>query len=670
MRPIVLSLSLSLPAVAQTPAWNDYAHLDWSDPDSGFHSSDIILETYTFRQPSDPTEAEVPTYVDPLLQDKLDDFAAGGQDETIQALIYLRDDGTYEASAPMPALEQAVFEGVVTDEAERQVFLQGVMGARRLVVDDLMEATLSQLTPGTYTVLHEGDDLPWMVIEADLSDIQEMVGDDVFASIEEDLADYEDDRALDVIHDELGMERLWEYTSPTSGFKGDYIRVAQLESSCALSDSHPGFCRDSSCASSRHVKMIDCDGWPTYSCKETNSPYTKVHSMMVAGALMGDLMNGQDPSVASADWPVRTGLGPHVVVEGWSTGGLKRRTAWVAALEGILATVGSGEEIQEEIQIVNMSSGTEEVECSGATAVDRAANELVQSGVAFIKSAGNHGDEFEEGECSHNIPAAAVGAFTVGGHENDRETINDGSSFSGYAGGRSIVDVASYWSVNDYYTLAGGYGGSIGGTSMSTPIVTGIAASYQQFYLGVISDRVEDPGVLYTSLLLMGDRRDQTGYMTEGFDDHWGAGAIEARTWSHGGATPDYTVDGTWLSSSLCIEDGVGHRVYLRGGTAVPEGVDHITAVAWWMDRRHEDGHTVNDIDIEVQRRDGSLWVTEGESDSPTDNKERIHVEGDPSDFGGVRWRVNVKGEDIRGTDPFCGAGRQRVYLAVKLEGS
>ncbi len=604
--------------------------------------------------------------MDPLLQDKLDDFAAGGQDETIQALIYLRDDGTYKASAPMPALEQAVFEGVVTDEAERQVFLQGVMSARRLVVDDLIEATLSQLTPSTYTVLHEGDDLPWMVIEADLSDIQEMVSDDVFASIEEDLADIQDDLALDDIHDDLGMERLWEYTSPTSGFKGDYIRVAQVERSCALSLRHAGFFPIAGSSSSRHVKMIDCNGWPLYDCVETTSPFVAQHSMTVAGILMGDLMNGQAPSVDPADWPVRTGLAPHVLVEGWSVGQLKRRTAFVAALEGILATVGT----DEEIQIVNMSSGTEEVECSGSTALERAANELVQGGVALIKSAGNHGDEFEEDECAHNIPAAAVGAFTVGGHEDNREDIHSHSSFSGYTGGRSIVDVASYYSANDKYTLAGGYGGETNGTSISTPIVAGLAASYQQFYLQVISDRVENPGVLYTSLLLMGDRRGQSGYMTEGFDDHWGAGAIEARTWSHGGATPDYTVDGTWLSSSLCITDGVNHRVYLRGGTAVPEGVDHITAVAWWMDRRHEDGRTVNDIDIEVQRRDGSLWVTEGESDSPTDNKERIHVDGDPSDFGGVRWRVNVKGEDIRGTDPYCGAGRQRVYLAVKLEGS
>ena len=102
-----------------------------------------------------------------------------------------------------------------------------------------------------------------------------------------------------------------------------------------------------------------------------------------------------------------------------------------------------------------------------STSVNRAVNNLVDSGVVVTASAGNSNDD----SCGQS-PAAADKAITVGStRQNDNR-----SSFSSYG---PCVDIfAPGSSITSAWIGVAGATGTISGTSMSAPHVAGLAALY------------------------------------------------------------------------------------------------------------------------------------------------------------------------------------------------
>lgn len=305
--------------------------------------------------------------------------------------------------------------------------------------------------------------------------------------------------------------------------------------------------------------------------------------------------------------------------------------------------------------------------CNGTDSVSIAANDLFEAGILIIKSAGNQGVENGTAECTITIPGSAAGVFTVGNHNGGNtggvnEVRNKDLSASSSRGptptnldrgrGRTIIDVTAFGARNnlaDSSPLGGWYSQpGVGGTSFAAPVVSAGAISFVDHFKTVYSDLVDDPGILFANLLLMGDRAngDKNAKILTGFDRGFGAGRLKMRKFD------DSAMGTPWgyETGMECIAEHESLQYYLNFGSRLPEGVDTLKMVAWWYDRRHE-AHFQNaiaDIDLKLWKVDdfgqkvGAMPVAE--SISPTDDKERITFL-DP-DLGGNSWLVEIHGVD------------------------
>lgn len=210
-------------------------------------------------------------------------------------------------------------------------------------------------------------------------------------------------------------------------------------------------------------------------------------------------------------------------------------------------------------------------------------------------------------------------------------------------------------------------------TSSAAPSVAGAALLFREWYHDLIGADIDDPGLLYANLLLMGDRTIQNGMedddglrTTSGFDNLWGAGKLRLRMFD------DTGLDGPalWGDGTLCVDDGAGVTVNMSSAAhpTVGIGADVLRVVAWWYDDEHDAGEDHARISMTVREVDTSNGAfTQVGNDPAGDNRLRVHL---TSLTAGRQYRVRFYGDDIPNGDPVCGANRQLVYYAWFYEDS
>lgn len=320
---------------------------------------------------------------------------------------------------------------------------------------------------------------------------------------------------------------------------------------------------------------------------------------------------------------------------------------------------------------VNLSAGVHGMNfdpdlCNGLDVLSKSVNDLYESGVLFIKSAGNEGtndndqvDEFHNtSKCLVTPPGSAIGAFTVGNHNAGVPSLvpnvrtapvyrksSRGGQPNNFANGRgrSIIDLTAYGSSERYLSTdpKNNAGNKDGGTSFSAPVVTASALVLTDYFRRELkSDLLDDPGALYANLLLMGDRSaGETGPSTKissGFERNYGAGRLKMRKFdvnasekSPSGGKGGMGIPFIHESSSAVIGAGEKLKIFLNKKVVMPKGTDVLKFVIYWYDRRHEvigpQGRIVN-LDLQLFLC-GPTWLPikpVAKSASPFDNKERI----------------------------------------------
>lgn len=478
---------------------------------------------------------------------------------------------------------------------------------------------------------------------------------------------------------------------------------------------HHAFRKSSGLIADRVYALYTCDldkcNWE-YSTCNWDEFCGGDHGTGVAGVIFGDFTNGQ--TLIPSDGTDRKS------VSGFARkafGLLFEHNSSTGAVQTAFDMVATA---SPKVVAVNLSFGSGSISdpdlCNGLDTLSQDANDLFESGVLLIKSAGNESvDPFTKmptpqnnsSLCLVTSPGAAIGAFTVGNYNKGlfvnvtkvrTASIDKSSSRGGqpedfaHGRGRSIVDLAAHGVSFRYLSTKKTQNAaqSTGGTSFAAPVVTASAVILTDHYRRWLmkSDLLDDPGALYSNLLLMGDRstgESSTNPPTKsfsGFDRNYGAGRLRMRKFdttskSFLGGVGGMGVPFMQESSSSCIGVGETLQINLNMMTALPNGIDVCKFVLWWYDRRHEtltDRDRIVNIDIRLVRCDASWKPIEilAESASALDNKERIFF-APPGGLSGLRLAVEIVGVSgfIAGFDyGGCAPGKIRFYYSYFCESS
>jgi len=479
------------------------------------------------------------------------------------------------------------------------------------------------------------------------------------------------------------------------------IQMAMFEGGGGPNDTHNGF-RNSlngwyRVSTKRHCGCPTCI-FPSAPCAVLGNWATiSEHATAVATLMFGDLMDGQDSTISTfEDRRVRSGYGQEAMGLFYHVNAVNGY--FPAAVDDVMA-------YPSRVRIANMSgttyNGQSSPTCVGNDPPSLAANELFRDGTFFVKSAGNMGfststgftlcgpDTTSNTDCRVTPPGSAIGAFTVGGYSNLSGTSNDGveevragaifecSSRGGtisQGGNRTIVDISAPATRTLTFANSGqGYSSMIDvngqgsgiGTSFAAPLVAASAAQFIDWYKYQVSNSVDDPAVVFSWFLAMGDRQSQTGSRrTNRFDNIWGAGRLRLRKFSHDG------MDTPWQfqRGDVCLGNGESFTVNLQSGNPMPTAVDAIKAVAWWYDAKHEAfaPTSIDDIDLRIERNCGTGFLSVSTSSSAYDNKEMAFYS--PQDT--CHYRIRLNGYSVSGTNGGCASGKTRVYWSWFLEDS
>jgi len=465
------------------------------------------------------------------------------------------------------------------------------------------------------------------------------------------------------------------------------IRVGVLEHT-GFRDEHPGF-KDSAGVSRIQLRR-SCykynSGFPWYNwyqkCESiTNFPDPSggrypSHGTSVAGIVAGDLTAGQDPN-----WPGtyttnqrnRSGHARHAAIYLWN------------AQDDDLIDNALDDIVGYDPHVVNMSIDASGIDsqCEGEDSLSLDANDLYEAGIPLIMAAGNaYHDDADD--CRVDSPGSAIGVFLVGGHSNGYTEyhVSNGDiwDFSSRGGslsegkGRTIVDLSAVGARMHLFNISDGYEATHhSGTSFAAPTVTAGAAVHMDFYTNTYSSAVENPGVLYTHLLLMGDRAEEgtpNNQPNSDFDSLYGAGRFKMRR------LDEYGIDspGWFASWTSCVGDGQTLYYYINGGAALSADTDVIKAVLFWYDYRHENGTAIDNLNLDLQECvpvGGGLcmWQTSFyRFVSPTEEKERVFLSGA---LGGRKFRLAVTGADVTSVDVAgCSGNAMRFHIAWMYEDS
>jgi hypothetical protein len=459
--------------------------------------------------------------------------------------------------------------------------------------------------------------------------------------------------------------------------ENDNIVVAVAEAGGGYTD-HDGFRENSPASSFRYATGGGSTGkWQCDSngCNAVDSfASLSNHAMGAAGILFGDLEDGQIPAVSLAQRPTASGYATearaHLV---WFSG-----TSGAVEMFDHLAGLTSSQRIPD---LVSNSWGYwESPHCSGQGGVSRAANRLYEDGVAVFAAAHNQGGS--AANCQITAPGSAIGVFTVGAHllgyEGDPNTVrtadiyegeNNQSSWGGNSNegqSRSIVDITAPGTRANKFNSGGSFSqtGVICCTSLATPTVAGAAADFIDFYHDRYSSFIDNPGVLYATMLLMGDRQGVSGKISGSPDHRWGTGRLRMRMFNGTGMDAPWWYGRYWT----CVSDGEVYELEVAGGDLLNDDFDAFKAAAYWYDRRHDgssgsDAGQVADVDLALVDATSGEFLR-GDYDA-YDNKARIYYQ----DVGNRRVNVWLSGYDVEGhTDPVCGQDAIQVFFTFFAE--
>ncbi len=461
----------------------------------------------------------------------------------------------------------------------------------------------------------------------------------------------------------LGMQAAQFINNGWDGENGSDtdITFALLENG-KINDDHLGFVDSSSAGSSPRIRgRYDCDSNSCDFFSDFGSPGD--HATGVGAILFGDLRDGQDPTITdSLERKQKSGLAGeargYVYAANYTTDGLRE------AYDHLLGRTYTP-------HVVNQSNGseTDDPTCMGDTALSKDVNDLFEEGLLVIKAAGN--TPGSSTNCTVSSPGSAIGSFTVGSHgettfggdSNDVKT-DPISSYSAMGGvsasqgvNRSIIDVTAYGCREDLFDTSGGYTYSGCGTSFSAPAVSGAALDHIDQYKNNTSDLIDNPGILFSHLLLMGDREGQSGNLSSGYDSLWGAGRLKMRKLDADGMDSPYG----WGTGYTCVDDGQTVVIDINNGNAISSDADDFKAVIYWYDPRHEDGKSVSDLDLRLKTTGGTTLRS---SIDYYDNKERVYY----SAIGGQTVQLEIDGWDVKTDTTSCGSNSMKVYYAYFYE--
>lgn len=319
-----------------------------------------------------------------------------------------------------------------------------------------------------------------------------------------------------------GGEGSWRSSS-------ERVRFGVIETN-SLNTSHLSF-RDGAGTASRVVDTDRCAYWfPTwYRCINSATTTAGTHGTGVTHAILGDLTQGQDVSIAGTiDREARSGVAREAVVHYYSSAD---QFATSVAIDE--ATLDNG------IDIINMSIGPSDlVHCtmSSHNTVREEIEAATSAGILVVVSAGNEAEPDPDcftgtppsgynTACTVNDYAYYPDSLAVGG-SNDAASLTALETVSRHhcsgRGGKSVtlhggrgvttrpVDLITNYS-HDMLALNGpdGYG-SWAGTSFAAPTVAGLAALFVDWAhdRGGFGGLEEDPYAIRTALSWMGDGRE------------------------------------------------------------------------------------------------------------------------------------------------------------------
>lgn len=671
----------------------------YSESEQGESNSVSGLFTASRRPMTDDELAEEAAYPKiPLLHtgklaDDLKDRAAAaqarGSTESVEVLIEAgqREEGL------LVAKERLIAEGEILDEHDLAEW-------HDILVEERQDRVLNALAPVIAAVEGRGGSVSYQcrnraclvatVPARDLVGLSEQAEVRRISSIPEPGSGRPTGDGVEIRHG-AQMTQFLEHASTFDGNgasdsnETDNIVVGVIELNTSefgaegFDTDHAGF-RESGPTSSFRYSLGTTGRWncTLSGCSQVTSfTSSGSHATGVAGILFGDLQQGQhtsitDPTVRKERSGYAREARGHMFLANGANGAIQ-------AMDTIAGLTSN----QYPPHLVSNSYGFQESSwcrgggTSGGVLASRA-NTLYEDGIAVIASAGNDGGSTST--CRVLAPGSAIGAFTVGAHlqshvgadATDVRTAGiysvTGGKKSAWGGNpsqgqnRSIIDVTGPGAREHKFNSSGGFisgGGGVNATSLAAPTVAGAAAIVMDQYFIQHSTWLDNPGALYTTMLLMGDRQRYSGGKGGSSPDHlWGTGRLRARMLNSQGMDPPYY----WFNGWTCISHLETYDFLINSGSALSTDTEEIKIAAYWYDTRHETTGAVANVNMKLYTTSGTQLNYDND---PNDNKAFLFEEG----IGGKALKLRFTGTSVSGhTDPVCGSNSIRVYFAFFAE--
>ena len=340
------------------------------------------------------------------------------------------------------------------------------------------------------------------------------------------------------------------------------------------------------------------------------------------------------------------------------------------------------------VSVSTVTINSTDPNCLGATTTSLAVNDLFEAGIPHFQAAGNVSN-VSTTDCNVQPPGSAIGAFTVGAHGNsifgdvnavrtdsiwDRTSVGQkASAHGGYdwqdGRHRSIIDITAYACRRNMFDRNGGYGSSDCGTSFSTPTVAAAALDFMDFYRAETgSSLMEDPGILYATLLLMGDRQSLAGgKLSSRFDHRFGAGRLQMRKFDDAGMDIPTFGDWEFVAGKVCVDWGQTVELDVYNGASIPSDMDDLKGVIWWYDSWHETGAAIANIDMKLVQTAPTAATLKTSTDL-YDNKERVFVNYGLGSISGQKLKVQLIGTHVTNDTSGCDVNSMMVYYAWFME--
>jgi len=581
-----------------------------------------------------------------MLTDRLELAAANGTIETVMDYEHMKAALLEEKRNAIASIQDAPVEYI---EA---------LGVRSIRRCRSMSCLVAELTSDQITALAGREDIVTVQSLSGIGKLEEVSGEEILQGTQlKQLVD-----TSDGTHPPYDGE----YGSGSS----DDLLFATAELGTPHID-HKAFNDASSPYSERINTLFQCNDYTCwvvdyYSPPADGDSFIDNHFTATAGITFGDLRDSQDSAITSTEQRIeRSGYAGESWIQFYKTNGSE--DSWAEAL-------GKMPDPIDVPRLVNSSWGFNDTDtyCRGTDSLSRVSNELFENGILQIKSAGNEFHYQNPANCNITSPGSAIGTFTVGGHTNspwqdDEDDVRHGivyykSSRGGVSWSdgrhRSIVDVTATACRTKALDAYGGYTTQDCGTSFAAPTVTGAALDFVDWYKSNVGDSIDQPGRLFASLLLFGDRQQESGgKMTTRFDHLWGAGRLKMRMFNTYGMDRPYK----WVLGRGCISHH-STVTYTFPNPPVESDADIFKAVLFWYDRRHENGSTIDNLDLKLY--DGTTLLRQ--SNDSYDNKERIYYSG----IGGKSISLKIYGANVTADNEGCGTNRMRFYFAAFYEDS